>query len=339
MVTYLLCDRYNNFINENTPSINQMQMQLQSQQQPMIQNNSYYHGYNQSTSTKRYDKECSNNINDHYLKKESYNFLESPNLVKNQDMYKENKHNNFICRAPLLPSNYNIVNKKNVDYTTQSQNYNNYNNDNTTDFDNMQYNGSIMNNRNIFEKNLGARSKINRSDNMPLLQKTSIRLMPVKNHIGQEPYHPPQYEYTTTPQHNQQLYQKPDNQTYIKPLSHISSENDDKEFTSTGDMSSRFPTPSMSSLDDLDVKHSEQNDGMTPQLYKDNRSQLIFNKQFQKYNADIPVNSHTMKYFEVSSTADSQETTANKCGESCNSFQYLKTGNYFSNTYNIIFIY
>lgn len=333
MVTYLLCDRYNNVINENMNGMihmlpHQMQQQ-QPQQQPPQATSTYYFGYNQSTS-KRYDKDCSNNINDHYLKKESYNFLESPNLVKNQEMYKENKHNNFICRAPLLPSNYNIVNKPKIDYTQPKPNYNNYNNDNSTEFENIQYNGSIMNNRNIFEKNLGARSKLNRGDNMPLLQKTSIRLMPVKNHVGQEPYHPPQYEYTSMPQINQMYQQKPDNQTYIKPLSHMSSENEEKEFTSTGDMSSRFPTPSMSSLDDIDVKPmtGERNDGMTPQMYKDNRAQLHYNKQFQKYNADIPVNSLTMKYFEVSSTADSQETTANRCGESCNSFQYLKTGLY-----------
>lgn len=138
-------------------------------------------------------------------------------------------------------------------------------------------------------------------------------------------------------QRNTHNLQQPLVRSYMKPLPKLPPDIDEnREMSSTDDLSSRPHSPSMSSSDESYSKTTEgEADDDSPRINHRNLQLQQMNKHITNplqwlYPCDIqvdptsPVDISNMKDFEISSTTESQgqtATTQNK-GDSCNSFEY-----------------
>lgn len=236
MVTYFLCDRYQNFMNEEhelkgqvncnnkpvPPVYNYDPQQLQQLQQQ--QHQQQLGNYQKRTAEKNY---YPNVIDENYIKKESYNFVESPNLIQNQDNC-INKPNYSNRQLAYITENQ----------LQQQQPQNNYDHE-------YKSNNSVrheFNNRNIVlkeikncnskgggasggggggfkrENNFGnIASGYNNRDNKPLLRQQAVaKIVPYRNNTPE--YKPPDYGPASASA--TRLYQHPHHPTHNQ-VSHI----------------------------------------------------------------------------------------------------------------------
>lgn len=155
---------------------------------------------------------------------------------------------------------------------------------------------------------------------------------------SQRDTHHLQHPIVVSAQRNTHHLQQPIVRSYMKPLPKLPPDIDEnREMSSTDDLSSRPHSPSMSSSDESYSKTTEgEADDDSPRINHRNLQLQQMNKHITNplqwlYPCDIQVDPTSpvvdisnLKDFEISSTTESQgqtATTQNK-GDSCNSFEY-----------------
>ncbi|XP_055713840.1 Ca(2+)/calmodulin-responsive adenylate cyclase isoform X2 [Phlebotomus papatasi] len=388
MITYFLCEQsHTNMLNGDREyrstmpgtrsNMHQQQQVNNGPNQANHSNAGNHHDYYQKRSDlnvveKNYHP---NVINENYVKKEAYNFVESPNLLQHsenmrEDSYKYkqnfNLHNYEKPREQPYHHNFNITENPNINnyeysncarenFTIRDGGYNNqigkenFNNHHHHGYHQIgQYqNGMRKDHLNVKNHLNNMNYSSSRESDLLLQQAPVAKVVPRQHQVHSTPkYEPPRYASPANlmnhHHHIQQQQQLPPPQPhvasmgYMKPLPKSPPETEDnREMSSTDDLSSRPHSPSVSSSDESYSKTTE-NEG------EEENSPHLTHQQFAKamnplqwlYPCDIqadptsspklsPIDLSQLKDFEVSSTTESQAaSTAHNKGESCNSFEY-----------------
>ncbi|KAJ6638235.1 Ca(2+)/calmodulin-responsive adenylate cyclase [Pseudolycoriella hygida] len=380
MVTYFLCDNTQNPLNGDIefrgPILSSRQTITQScsndqyptHHQPIPQTTQQpvdFYQKHSDVNEKNYHLPNIQFAGENYSKKESYNFVASPNLLQHQDNIRDDNYSKYKQNynrelMPIRENNHNSIYKRdpyNHQQLMSAQNYHretfniteNPNLSNNRDNYNIRENFSSVENctNGLRREPMNVRNQFNNNytirENEPLLHSAPVaKVMP-------RPQNPPKYEppryATPSPnvvlQQHQQSAQRnsaPFIKTYMKPLPKLPQEivEDCRELSSTDDLSSRPHSPSVSSSDESYSKttegEGEEENSPLPHHVTKNTNPLQW-----LYPCDIqvdltspklsPVDFSNLKDFEINSTTESQTaSTAPNKGESCNSFEYHERG-------------
>uniref|UniRef100_A0A7G3A9D1 adenylate cyclase n=3 Tax=Lutzomyia longipalpis TaxID=7200 RepID=A0A7G3A9D1_LUTLO len=405
MITYFLCEQsHTNMLNggdreyRSTMPGARTNLHQQQQQQHQISgtnqaNHSNASGNHHDYYQKRTDMNVveknyhPNVINENYVKKEAYNFVESPNLLQHSEnlredsyKYKQNfsMHNYEKPREQPYHHNFNITENPNInnyEYNNSArENFTirdgfnnqigkeNFNNHHHSYHQMSQYQQQQQQQNGMRKDHLNVKNHLNNMnyslsrESEHLLQQAPVaKVIPRQQqqhpHSHQQAHGTPKYEpprYASPANlinhhhhHIQQQISPPQPHVaslgYMKPLPKSPPETEDnREMSSTDDLSSRPHSPSVSSSDESYSKTTENEEG------DEENSPHVAHHQYAKamnplqwlYPCDIqadptsspklsPIDLSQLKDLEVSSTTESQAaSTAHNKGESCNSFEY-----------------
>ncbi|GAB0099365.1 Adenylate cyclase [Sergentomyia squamirostris] len=373
MITYFLCEQsHTNMLNGDREFRNTMPGNRTNLHQQV--NGTSSHANYQKRSDLNEKNYHPNVISENYVKKESYNFVESPNLLQHsenmrEDSYKYkqnfNLHNYEKPREQAYHHNFNITENPNINSFEYSncarENYTirdgysnqigkeNFNNHHHSHHQGGQYQNGVRKDHVKNHLNNMNYSSSRESDLLLQQQAPVAKIMPRQQqqpHISTPKYEPPRYASPANlinhHHHIQQQQQMHPPQPhvaslgYMKPLPKSPPETEDnREMSSTDDLSSRPHSPSVSSSDESYSKTTE-NEGEEEENSPHAAHQYAkaMNPLQWLYPCDIqadptnspklsPIDLSQLKDFEVSSTTESQAaSTAHNKGESCNSFEY-----------------
>ncbi|XP_059613050.1 Ca(2+)/calmodulin-responsive adenylate cyclase isoform X3 [Phlebotomus argentipes] len=370
MITYFLCEQsHTNMLNGEREFRSTMpgarsnvhQQQVNGMSQGSHSNAGNHHEYYQKRSDLNVEKNYHPNvISENYVKKEAYNFVESPNLLQHSE-YKQNfnMHNYEKPREQPYHHNFNITENPNInnyEYTncarenfTIRDGFNNqigkenFNNHHHGYHQVGQYqNGMRKDHLNVKNHLNNMNYSSSRESDLLLQQAPVAKVVPRQHQVHSTPkYEPPRYASPANLiNHHHHIQQMPPPQPhvaslgYMKPLPKSPPETEDnREMSSTDDLSSRPHSPSVSSSDESYSKTTE-NEGEEENSPHQAQFAKALNPLQWLYPCDIqadptsspklsPIDLSQLKDFEVSSTTESQAaSTAHNKGESCNSFEY-----------------
>ncbi|KAL5276779.1 ADCY1 family protein [Megaselia abdita] len=263
--------------------------------------------------------------------RENFNIIENPNINLNniggqgQYLLRQQQHPN-VCATSL----------ENVGMNGRNPFGNNggCNNNNNSSYGSCRENEPLLNSSSPMAKIMP------RQPNLPPKYEPPRYTCPQVGLQQSQPQPQPQHPIVVSSQRNTHTHhlQQPLVRSYMKPLPKLPPDIDEnREMSSTDDLSSRPHSPSMSSSDESYSKTTEgEADDDSPRINHRNLQLQQMNKHITNplqwlYPCDIQVDPTSpvvgipnMKDFEISSTTESQgqtATTQNK-GDSCNSFEY-----------------